>query len=88
VITPRVTIGHGAVIAAHSVVSKDVEPYTVVGGNPAGVIRHRYAPEEVQQLLDARWWNWPIEALTQHAAAIMGGTPSELAAIAARLRNR
>ncbi|WP_016907862.1 CatB-related O-acetyltransferase [Streptomyces xiaopingdaonensis] len=88
VVMPGVTIGHGAVVAAHSVVTKDIEPYAVVGGNPAGVIRHRYTPEDVQQLLEACWWDWPIEAVTRHAATIMGGTPSELAAIAAQLETR
>lgn len=86
VIMPGVSIGHGAVIAAHSVVTKDVDRYTVVGGNPARLIRSRYSPEDVQRLLDARWWDWPIEAITHHAATIMGGTPSRLAAIATQIR--
>lgn len=80
---PGVTIGDGAVIAARSVVTKDVEPYTVVGGNPARVIRTRFAPEEVRLLLEARWWDWPVEEITRHAATIMAGTPARLAEIAA-----
>ncbi len=82
VVMPGVTVGDGAVIAAHSVVTQNVDPYTVVGGNPARLIRTRYDPEDIQRLLAARWWDWPVEAITRHAATIMGGTPSELATIA------
>jgi len=87
VIMPGVTIGDGAVIAAHSVVTRDVAPYAVVGGNPARVIRPRFEPEDVSSLLDSRWWDWPVDAITRHAADIMGGDPARLAAIAARLRD-
>jgi acetyltransferase-like isoleucine patch superfamily enzyme len=54
-----VTIGHGAVVGARSVVARDVEPYAVVAGNPARVIRHRFTPPVVERLLAARWWDWP-----------------------------
>lgn len=87
VIMPSVHIGDGSVIAAHSVVTKDVDPYTVVGGSPAQLIRSRYGPHDVQRLLDVRWWDWPIEVITRHAATIMGGTPQELAAVAAESRD-
>lgn len=81
-IMPGVTIGDGAVVAAHAVVTKDVEPYAIVGGNPARHIRTRFTAGEVELLLRARWWDWPTELITEHAATIMGGTPAELAAIA------
>ena len=54
-----VTIGHGAVIGARSVVTKDVAPYTIVAGNPARVIRARFAPDQVERLLELAWWDWP-----------------------------
>ncbi|WP_459546842.1 CatB-related O-acetyltransferase [Nocardia sp. X0981] len=81
-IMPGVTIGDGAVVAAHAVVTKDVEPYAIVGGNPARHIRTRFTAEEVELLLRARWWDWPTDLITAHAATIMGGTAAELAAIA------
>ncbi len=52
-----VTIGSGSVIAAHSVVVKDVEPYSIVGGNPAKTIKQRFPNELIERLLAAQWWN-------------------------------
>jgi len=82
-ILPGVTIGHGAVIAAASVVTADVEPYAIVAGNPARVVRRRYEDDDVSRLLRAAWWDWPIELVTAHARIIMAGTPAELERIAA-----
>lgn len=48
----------GAIVGAGSVVTKDVEPYTIVGGNPAKVLRKRYSPEHIERLLALSWWNW------------------------------
>jgi len=59
-----ITIGDGAVIASNSVVTKDVAPYTVVGGVPAQVIRQRFAPETVQALQASAWWELAPEELT------------------------
>lgn len=75
---PGVTVADGAVIGAHSVVTKDVGPYEIVAGNPARTIRARYEPADVQVLLELRWWDWPVEKITEHAAVIMGGTPEQL----------
>ena len=72
VIMPGVTIGDGAIIAAHSVVTKDVEPYTIVGGNPARVIRKGFNNHTIEQLVQIAWWNWDIEKITQNVAAIVG----------------
>lgn len=80
-VMPGVSIGDGAVVAAHSVVTRDVEPYALVGGNPARHIRSRFPEPDVALLLEARWWDWPIEAVTEHAALIMGGSPADLAAV-------
>lgn len=55
-----VTIGHGAVVAAGAVVARDVEPYAVVAGNPAKLVRWRFDEATRQDLLAAAWWNWPI----------------------------
>jgi virginiamycin A acetyltransferase len=77
-----VTIGHGAVIAAGSVVTADIAPYAIAGGNPARVIRRRYEDNDVEKLLQAAWWDWPVELITEHARTIMAGTPAELLAIA------
>jgi virginiamycin A acetyltransferase len=81
-VLPGVTIGHGAVVAAASVVASDVPPYAIVGGNPARVIRRRYEDEDVERLLRAAWWDWAVELVTEHARTIMSGTPAELERIA------
>ena len=81
-VLPGVNIGHGAVVAAASVVAADVPPYAIVGGNPARVIRRRFDDEDVDLLLRAAWWDWPIALVTEHARTIMAGTPDELAKIA------
>jgi len=57
-IMPGVTIGEGAIIAAGSVVSKDVPPYTIFGGNPAREIRKRFSEPEIKMLLEMRWFDW------------------------------
>ena len=62
-----VTIGDGAVIAARALVSKDVPPYAIVGGNPAKLIRPRFAPEIVERLLEIRWWDWPDDRIRRAA---------------------
>ena len=65
-IMPGVKIGDGAIIATKSVVTKDVLPYSIVGGNPAQEIRKRFSEGKINQLLSARWWDWPIEKITTH----------------------
>lgn len=82
-VLPGVTVGHGAVVAAASVVAADVAPYTVVAGNPARSVRRRYEQEDVTRLLRAGWWDWPVELITEHARVIMAGEPAELELIAA-----
>jgi virginiamycin A acetyltransferase len=87
-VLPGVTIGHGAVVAAASVVASDVPPYAIVGGNPARVIRRRYEDKDVERLLRAAWWDWPVELVTEHARTIMSGTPEELERISRAVDER
>jgi virginiamycin A acetyltransferase len=61
-----VTIGDGAIIGTNSVVTKDVEPYAIVGGNPAKLIKKRFSEEEVKDLLEIKWWDWEIEKITRN----------------------
>jgi len=72
-IMPGVTIGDGAIVAAKAVVTKDVAPYTIVGGNPAVEIRKRFSEEEIELLLQTEWWNWSIEKITKHSADLTAG---------------
>ena len=72
VILAGVTIGDGAIIGAYSVVTKDVPPYTIVGGNPAKEIRRRFSDSEIAHLLQLRWWDWPIEKITEHVQWLTG----------------
>lgn len=63
IIMPGVKIGDGAIVAAYSVVTKDVAPYTIVGGNPAKCIRARFDAELTGLLLQLRWWDFPPQRL-------------------------
>ncbi|MGE5548217.1 MAG: CatB-related O-acetyltransferase [Solirubrobacterales bacterium] len=80
VIMDGVTIGNGAVVAARAVVTKDVPPYAIVGGNPARVIRHRFAPEIVAALLEIEWWFWPDERIREFESFFYGDVESFVAA--------
>lgn len=71
VIMPGVKVGDGAIIAAKSVVTKEVAPYTIVGGNPARTIRPRFSDSIVQALLEIAWWNWDMEKITRNLEQIV-----------------
>lgn len=57
-IMPGITIGDGAVIGSRSLVTKDVEPYTIIGGNPSKPIKKRFEEDEIKKLLEMKWWEW------------------------------
>jgi virginiamycin A acetyltransferase len=75
---PGVQVGDGAIIAAEAVVTADVAPYAVVGGNPAKLLRKRFSDETIAELLRLRWWDWPIETITKKVKAICGGDVAAL----------
>ncbi|WP_330179037.1 CatB-related O-acetyltransferase [Nocardia sp. NBC_01503] len=79
IVLPGIRIGHGAIVAAGSVVSADIPDYGVVAGNPARLIRRRFTDEEIALLLRLAWWDWPAEAVTRHARILMAGSPRQLA---------
>ena len=60
-----ITIGDGAVIANNSHIVKNVEPYTLVGGNPAQLIKYRFLPEQIEKLLQIKWWFWDDEKINK-----------------------
>ena len=71
-ILPGVTIGAGAIVAAMSVVPKNVPPYAVVAGNSARVVRTRFDADTVARLLGIAWWNWSVDRITRNLDAIRG----------------
>ncbi len=71
-ILPGVTIGDGAIIATNATVTRDVAPYTIVGGNPAKVIRKRFSDEVIERLLLLRWWELPVEEISTFVGELTG----------------
>ncbi|MBO3273367.1 CatB-related O-acetyltransferase [Hymenobacter defluvii] len=80
-ILPGVTIGNGSIIGAYSVVTRDVPPYSIVGGNPAQRLRPRFDEQTVEQLQNIAWWDWPVERITQYASLLTGEPTAFLAAV-------
>lgn len=75
---PGVTVGDGAIIATASVVTKDVPAYAVVGGNPATQIKYRFDADVIEILNEIKWWDWPIEKITENLPVLMGNNTMEL----------
>ena len=73
VIMPGVHIGDGAIIGTRAVVTRDVEPYTIVGGVPAKPIRKRFDQETIDKLLVLSWWDWDKERICMNLRALMNG---------------
>ena len=82
VILPGVDIGHGAIVAAKSVVTHDVPPYAVVAGNAAKVVKMRFDKRTVTRLLTIAWWDWPVDKITRNLNAIRGADIAALEAAA------
>lgn len=78
VIMPGIQIGDGAIIATNSTIVKNVEPYTIVGGNPAKTIRKRFPEEQIEILLELKWWDWDIEKVTRSVKILSGNDLGEL----------
>jgi virginiamycin A acetyltransferase len=78
VIMPGVNIGDGAIIGSFSVVTKNVSPYSINGGNPSHEVRKRFTENEIEQLLKIKWWNWPPEKLTRNVELLTGTDISKL----------
>ena len=77
-IMPGVKIGNGAIVSSRSVVVSDIPAYAVAGGNPAKVIRERFAPDVVASIERIAWWDWPIEKITRHLELIVSGDVAAL----------
>lgn len=73
VILSGVTIGDGAIIGTRALVTKDVPPYTIVGGMPAIIIRKRFEEETINLLLEKKWWNWSREKIAKNIKNIQNG---------------
>lgn len=80
-IMPGIHIGNGAIIASRSVVASNVEPYTIVGGNPARVIRKRFTDDVINMLQNIQWWNWTVEKITENLGALTSSDESAARAL-------
>ncbi len=78
VILAGVTISDGAIIGTRAVVTKDVPPYTVVGGVPAKPIKKRFDDKTISDLLEIQWWNWSSEKIAQNIEAIQSGNLEQI----------
>jgi len=80
-----VTIGHGAIVAAGAIVTRDVAPFSVVGGNPCKFIRWRFEEDVREELLQAAWWDWPMEEVKTVARTLCS---SDMSAFLSYIRTR
>lgn len=80
-----VTIGDGAVVAAGSHVVRDVEPYSLVGGNPAKHIKYRFDSETIAKLLQIKWWDWPDAKVNQFVSQLCSSNIADFIATATKI---
>lgn len=80
-VLPGVHIGDGAILAANSVVAKDIPPYHIAGGNPCRIIRKRFDDDLIAYLLELRWWDWPAEKIFRNLNILCSGDLSSIRAI-------
>lgn len=78
VIMPGVTVGDGAIIGSYALVTKDVAPFSIVGGSPAKEVKKRFTEEEIEGLLRVKWWDWPIEKVSEHVQDLTGTSLSDI----------
>lgn len=78
VIMPGIHVGDGAIIGTASVVTKDVPPYAIIGGNPATILRYRFDEAIIARLLAVRWWDWDLARVTKHVGALCSGDVTAL----------
>ena len=78
VILPEVTIGDGAIIESYSVVRSDVEPYSIVAGNPAVRVGYRFQPEVISELLQIKWWEWSDEKIDSNMDVFLAEDEGQL----------
>ncbi|EDP66066.1 chloramphenicol acetyltransferase [alpha proteobacterium BAL199] len=77
-VMPGVRIGHGAMIGSRALVTRNVEPYTIVGGNPAKPIRRRFPDDVIEMLLEMAWWDWPLERIRNAMPLLCDGNIPDL----------
>ncbi|WP_299412941.1 CatB-related O-acetyltransferase [uncultured Sulfitobacter sp.] len=78
-ILPGAEIGNGVIVGAGAVVQGCVDAYSIVAGNPARVVRHRFSQEEIDTLQRLQWWDWPIDMILENEGLICGGDVQALA---------
>lgn len=80
-VMPGIHIGNGAIIAANSVVTKDVPDYTIVGGNPCRIIKKRFDDDLIDYLLNLKWWDWPKEKIFKNLDKLCSGNLDDIKSI-------
>lgn len=80
-VMPGVHIGDGAIIAANSIVTKDVPPYVLAGGNPCHILRKRFDDALIEYLLDLKWWDWPPEKIFENLGALCSADLTKIRAL-------
>lgn len=77
-IMPGVKIGNGAIVASRSVVTRDVTPYSIVGGNPAKEIKKRFPDDVIAEMEKIKWWDWDVRKITNNLEALVSGNIAAL----------